>query len=449
MIMLVLDRDFKPPACTLGVGMTLDWPSMAHRHAAETLLKGRSHATVLAAMSPQLPHDLVVSLIQVARQRGVSMTLMVADLTGRWEFVDEAAMQDVAAGRLRLVAVAGGVPRRLGALVDYVPNSLWDVDRLLGTGELAIDVFVARVGQGVDEGTLSYGNMIGFSASALATKASVGFEVAQQTVQHAGAGGIPLDRAEVVVAAVRGLMTSSTPTSATPAQRSIARRVAALVPDGATIQVGLGAVPLAVIGELTGKQHLGVHSGILPAQLQSLIASGVLTGARKTRDALRHVATGVMGGDPHGWGSQVLLRPVSQTHDPSILLTLESLWAINSAFEVDLAGQVNAEFVAGSRVASGGGQTDFVRAAHGSRYGASVLALPARSRAGSPRIVGHLPAAHTATTSGSDVDFLVTEHGVARLRGGTAGERAASLIEVAHPDDRKQLRADWRVLRGA
>jgi 4-hydroxybutyrate CoA-transferase len=412
--------------------------SIDRRRAAESLLAGRRSARVLAAMSPQLPTELVAELVRVARVRNIELTLLVADLSGAWEFVDSTAVEDVAAGRLHLVGLAGGVPRRLSRLVDYLPNSLWEIDRLIATGELAVDIFVARVGAGVVPCEVTYGELIGYSESAMATAARVGFEVVLDTVRFDGAGGVRLDRADVVVVGTPNHDEPGAPAYSMET-KGIARSVAGLVPDGATVQIGLGAVPLAVIPELIGKADLGVHSGILPAALQGLLRSGVLTGAGKEVDCGRVVATGVLGGAAGEWGPEVLLRPISYTHDPVRLLAFESLWAINSAFEVDLAGQVNAEFAGEHRVASGGGQVDFVRAAHASRQGAAVIVLPSRTRSGHPRIVPALRPGCPATTPGSDVDYVVTEYGVARLRGRTAAERRTELIAVAHPEDRAGL----------
>ncbi len=408
------------------------------RRAAESLLAGLRSARVLAAMSPQLPTELVAELVRVAQARNIELTLLIADLSGAWEFVDESAVDDVIAGRLHLVGLAGGVPRRLSSVVDYLPNSLWEIDRLIATGDLEVDIFVARVGTGAVPGEVTYGEMIGYSESALATAARAGFEVVPDGVRLDGAGGVRLDRADVITAGTPQRSESGAPAYSMET-KSIARRVAALVPDQATVQIGLGAVPLAVIPELVGKADLGVHSGILPGGLQRLLRSGVLTGLAKERDRGRVVATGVLGGAVEDWGPEVLLRPIGSTHNPRTLLALERLWAINSAFEVDLAGQVNAEFVGGFRVASGGGQADFVRAAHVSRQGAAVIVLPSRSRSGHARIVPALRPGRPATTAGSDVDFVVTEHGTARLRGLTVEERRAALIAIAHPEDRVAL----------
>jgi acyl-CoA hydrolase len=135
----------------------------------------------------------------------------------------------------------------------------------------------------------------------------------------------------------------------------------------------------------------------------------------------------------------VLLLPLSQTHAPQILAAIPRFWAVNSAFEIDLTGQVNAEYVNGVRIAGAGGQADFFRGAHGGTQGRSVLALPARTTKGKPRIVPRLGPPGLSATPPAEVDYVVTEHGAAELQGRTARERALALIAVAHPDDRAAL----------
>ena len=191
-----------------------------------------------------------------------------------------------------------------------------------------------------------------------------------------------------------------------------------------------------------GNRNLGLHSGILPARLAEAISAGTFTGAAKLAQRGRHVATGLM--SQHGargapWPDSVLLLPLAQTHAPHILAAIPRLWAINSAFEIDLSGQVNAEYIDGVRVAGAGGQADFFRGAHGSAHGCSVLALPARTTRGNPRIVSQLGRPGLSATAPAEVDYVVTEYGAAALAGLTARERAQALIAVADPDDRAAL----------
>ena len=203
-------------------------------------------------------------------------------------------------------------------------------------------------------------------------------------------------------------------------------------------------VPEAVIPALGSHRGLRVQSGILPASLAGALGGRAFSPS-SGREGLPHVATGVMPLPPRApsWPAEVRLRPVSQTHAPDELARIDGLWAVNSAFEVDLNGQVNAEYLDGVRVACGGGQSDFFRAAHRSYGGASVVAIPSRSRTGRPRIRAILAAPHVVTSVGMDIDYVVTEYGAVRLTGLTAAERAVGLIGVAHPDDRPELSAAY------
>jgi 4-hydroxybutyrate CoA-transferase len=392
-------------------------------------------------MGPQQPDELLRALIQQSRALDVRLTLFVADLTGSFGFLDEADLADARSGRLEIITLAGAVPRRWSPAVDYLPLSLWDVDRALSDGRLTVDVVVAVVVPGPEPRTVAFGDMVGFTPSALTHASAVGFEL-RPGRSFPGCYSVPLEQADTVVTTgnVPALPTRP-PARLDAIQDSIGRQVAALIPDTATLQLGLGAVPEAVCAHLGGRRDLGLHSGVLSSSLRSLIRSGAVNGACKSVEIGRHVATGVLDADDDGpgWGEDVELQPISLTHAPDRLLRHDRLWAVNSAFEVDLAGQPNAEYAGGARVASGGGQADFVRAAHVSRGGAAVIALPARTRTGRSRIVARLAPAIMATSPGSDIDIVVTEHGVAHLTARTAAERAHALIAIAHPDDREQL----------
>lgn len=422
-------------------------PTQEQLSAAETVLSGRTSATVLAAMSPQQPDALIRAVLVAARRRDVDLTLMFADLYGTFAFLDDEAERDIKEGRLHLISLAGSINRRWSNVTDYLPYSLWDIDRMLATGTRPVDLVVARMAAGAHNDYADYGDMIGYTASALATNAKAIFEVIDQPSRKPfrNSQSVSLRRADIVLHAQPSIAGSqrATATEASAEQREIGRLVASLIPDEATLQLGLGSVAEAVVPWLEGKRNLGLHSGILPPSLNALIKSGVITGTAKSRDAGLAVATGVFGTPgktSEEWDESVALQPISATHNPRILSEHNRLWAINSALEVDLAGQVNVEFVDGVRFASGGGQSDFVRAGHISEGGASVIALPSRTRHGRSRLVPRLPSNCLPNLAGQDVDFVVTEHGAARLRGLSAVEKANALIAVAHPDDRSSLR---------
>jgi 4-hydroxybutyrate CoA-transferase len=420
-------------------------PTKEQQAAANSLFSGSGGLTVLAAMSPQQPTALIAAVIQAAQHRDVALTLLFADLEGSFAFLDPSCRRGLAEGRLRLVPLAGAISRDWSDASDHFPNSLWDIDRMLRQGELHPDVVLLQAGQGDTPNRLSFGDMVGYTASALAGDAIVVAEVVPEQ-GCPDAPTFPLSRADHLLQGPPSTPRRSATVQLSAEQSAIGRHVAALVPDEATLQLGLGSVAEAVLTNLDGKRDLGIHSGIVTPSLGRLIASGVVTGRAKSEDRGRIVATGIYGADTaqaNVTRQSVTLRPLSQTHDPATLARQRQLWAINSALEVDLSGQVNAEYVQGRRVASGGGQSDFVRAAHLSEGGASVIALPSRTAKGTSRIVARLPERHSATSAAQDIDYVVTEFGAACLCGRTVRERAEALIGVAHPEVRDPLRRQF------
>jgi acetyl-CoA hydrolase len=228
-----------------------------------------------------------------------------------------------------------------------------------------------------------------------------------------------------------------------PEDRAIAEHIAALIPDGATIQLGVGGTPDAVLAALGDKSDLGVHSGVISDAVVDLIEAGVVTNRNKEIDAGATV-TGLLWGTDrlYGWAHDnpaLSMRAVTYTHDAQVLSAFRSFYAINSATEVDLTGQINGEVADGRYVGTVGGQGAFARAGLMSAAGRSIVALPSTARDGTrSRIVAHLSAGVT-TTARADADLVVTEHGVADLRGATLRERAARLLAIADPRHRDEL----------
>ncbi|HSR86879.1 MAG TPA: acetyl-CoA hydrolase/transferase C-terminal domain-containing protein [Streptosporangiaceae bacterium] len=222
----------------------------------------------------------------------------------------------------------------------------------------------------------------------------------------------------------------------------IARHVADLVPDGATIQLGVGSMPSAVARRLRGHRDLGVHSGLITDAVAELIEAGVVTGARKGVDRGLVVTGFLMGtkrlvelaaADP-----AITLRDTRYTHDPAVLAAQTQLIAINSATEVDLTGQANTETANGQYVGAVGGAVDFARGAARSRGGIPIIALPSTAGPAS-RIVSRLSG--PVTVARADTGVIVTEYGVADLRGLTLAKRRERMLAIAHPDHRTALAA--------
>jgi acyl-CoA hydrolase len=229
----------------------------------------------------------------------------------------------------------------------------------------------------------------------------------------------------------------------TDVERAIGRHVAGLVPDGATVQVGVGAIPQAVLEALAGHRDLALHSLLVDASVD-LIERGVVTNARKRLHRGRMDVAEAMGTRRlfeflHD-NPAVNMESSEWVHDPVVIARLDPFVAINSALEVDLTGQVTAESLGSRQVAGIGGQFDFVLGASRADSGASVIALPATGRDGAvSRIVPRLTAGAAVTTPRFLADWVVTEYGAARLRGRGERERAAALIAIAHPRFRDDL----------
>lgn len=230
-------------------------------------------------------------------------------------------------------------------------------------------------------------------------------------------------------------------------ERRIAGHVAGLIEDGAVLQMGLGQVPEAVLGALGGHRDLGIHSGVIGDGVAELTEAGVITNARKTRDRGLSVTGWIMGSRrvynfAHR-NAGLRLCPSSYTHDPAVLSSHDRFVALNSAVEVDLTGQVNAEVAGGRYIGSVGGAAEFLRGAHGARGGLPIIALPATvARTGASRIVARLGG--PVSTSRSEAGIFVTEYGVADLRGRTLAERRRLMIDIAAPEHRAALDAESR-----
>jgi acetyl-CoA hydrolase len=228
-----------------------------------------------------------------------------------------------------------------------------------------------------------------------------------------------------------------------PVERAIAAHVAHLVPDRATIELGIGRIPEAVIAALGKKRGLGIHSGSIGDGIAELMAAGIVDNRHKEIDAGITVTLMLMGTrrlyDFADRNKLIAIRSPRYTHDALVLGNFRRFVAINSALEIDLTGQVNAETVAGRTVGLTGGQMDFVRAANRALEGRSIIALPSTSRDGRhSRIVTRL-ADGVVTTPRAEADCIVTEHGIAELRGRTLAERAQALISIADPAFRAEL----------
>ena len=338
---------------------------------------------------------------------------------------------------------------RAGVL-DVLPCHMSRLPGLIESRRLPVDVAMVQLAPAGPDGRHSLGVVGDYLTPALAQARTVIAEINDQVPGTVGEGALPPGRIDARLHTSRPLVTVA-PRGTGPTHNAIAKLIEPLVPDGSVLQLGVGSTPQAIARGLSAKQDLSIHSGVVGDWIVDLHQSGVVTNARKPIDTGVTVTGGLFGttrlfnfadGNP-----AIQLRPLSYTHDPAVLRCLEGLVAINSAVEVDLTGQVNAETLRGIHVGAVGGQVDFVRAAMASKGGRSIIALPSTARHGTAsRIVARLNDS-VVTTARSEADVVVTEHGAADLRGLSLRRRAERLLELADPAFRSDLAAELRCRR--
>jgi acyl-CoA hydrolase len=322
--------------------------------------------------------------------------------------------------------VSYGALGRLGRLpnLNVVPCHFSALPRLFAERRLPGDVVLIQVSPPDGAGRCSLGVGVDYLSDALQHARVVIAEVNDHCPRSAGTA-IAWERLDAVIHTSRPLLEAPAARPG-PTEARIAEHVAAIVEDGDTIQLGVGALPEAILSALSGHRELGIHSGMVSDGVLDLIEAGAVTNARKPADRWLTVTGAALGSrrlfEALNVHEEIMFCPVSYTHAPGTLATVGRLAAINSAVEVDLTGQVNAERAGGRRLGAVGGQVDFLRAAaaHG---GNSIIALPAK------RIVARLDG--PVSTARSDVDWIVTEHGACSLRGLSETTRTEQILRVA------------------
>lgn len=332
---------------------------------------------------------------------------------------------------------------RRGAL-DILPCHYAELPGLLAD---RVDVLLLSLADD-GAGRLSFGAALEYLAPLVDRARLVIAEVSDQTPWTHGERVLCADDVDIIVRTTRAPVAAPL-SEPGPAERAIAAHVAGLVEDGATLQIGIGGLPEAILAALAGHRDLGLHSGLASEGVALLAEAGALTNARKTVDPGVAVA-GLVAGGPRlmryvDRNPGFALRATAYTHAPDVLAAQHRLTAINAAIEVDLTGQINAEVAGGRYVGAVGGAADFLRGARASRGGLPIVALPSTvaGRDGPrSRIVTRLNG--PTSTARADAGFIVTEHGVADLRGLPLSERRRRMLDIAAPEFRSALEAGTR-----
>jgi acyl-CoA hydrolase len=381
------------------------------------------------------PTTLVEALIAQGAGIGDLSAFIATSFSGLFtpETADAFRLSSMGAiGALRAMTKAGKL--------DVIPVHVSQVGPLIEAGIIRCEVAMIQVSPADADGNHSCG-LISDYVRAAVSKARVVIAEVNEQVPYTHGETIPASAIDVAVPVSRA------PVEVQPARigetdEAIARHCAAYIGDGSVIQTGVGAVPDAILRQLHDRKDLGVHSGMLGDGLVDLIEAGVITNARKEIDRGVTINGALIGTrrlyDFADRNPAIRMTPTGYTHDAAVLGRLSRLVTINSALEVDLTGQVNAEQSGAAYLGGTGGQVDFVRAGARSPGGAALMVLPATAKGGTiSKIVATLSG--PVTTARTEVDVIVTEFGAAELKGQALAERTRRLIAIAHPDFREEL----------
>ncbi|MBU4276199.1 MAG: 4-hydroxybutyrate--acetyl-CoA CoA transferase [Proteobacteria bacterium] len=333
---------------------------------------------------------------------------------------------------------------------DFIPCHFHQVPRLIEDGP-PLDVCVTTVSAMDAHGFFSLGTANDFTSTAARKAHKLIVEVNRNMPRVFGQSHIHISEVDLIVenhVPVRPYLDGP------PKGEDciIGKRVAEMIPDGATLQLGVGSLPGAVADYLMDHKDLGVHTEVFGPAMVKLIKAGVINGRRKSIHPHLHVYTVAQGGPDmlefmHDNPSMASF-PVSYVNHPKTIAKNFRMVSINSLIQVDLTGQCNAEFLAGHQISGTGGQLDFVRGAYDSPGGMSILAFRSTARDGKiSRVVPRLEVGAAVTTPRMDAHFLVTEQGVVNLKGKSTKQRAQAIIGLAHPDHREELERQARKLR--
>jgi acetyl-CoA hydrolase len=355
--------------------------------------------------------------------------------------------------RINTIFVSANVRKAVHAgRADFTPVLLSEFPLLFKEGVLPLDVALIHISPPDEHGFCSLGVEVGLTKSAAESANIIIAEVNQQMPRTLGDSFIHVSKLDYMVPVDYNLPELAMGSAeANETTKTIAGYCAELIPDGATMQMGIGAIPDAVLKFLFDKKDLGVHTELFSDGVIDLVEAGVLTNAQKTLHPGKIIAGFILGTQKlYRWVNDNPLcefHPTEYVNDPFVIAQNDRMVAINSAIEVDLTGQICADSI-GPKIYSGvGGQLDFIYCASRSKGGVPIITLPITTKAYSiTRIVSKLKHGAGVVTSRNHVRYVITEYGVADLYGKTIRQRAEALINIAHPIFREELKAEAKEL---
>jgi len=344
----------------------------------------------------------------------------------------------------------GGATRAGGQAgwIDFLPNYFSEIPAQIQRGQIPADVVFSMASTMDAHGFFALSLAADYTMAAVAKARTVVLEVNPNVPFSNGHCHVHLSQVTALVERSEPVLEVGLP-SIGPVQQAIGKYVADLIADGSTLQIGYGGIPDAVVMQLSGKHDLGIHTEMIGDGILSLIECGAVTNRRKNHLPGKVMATFALGSAKlyrfMDRNPALEMHPVNITNDPALAGRNDNLVAINATLQIDLLGQCGSESLGSMPYSGTGGQSDFVRAANRSNGGKAFIVLPSTAKGDAiSRIVPVLSPGTHVSTSKNDIDYVVTEYGVAQLRGKPARQRALELISIAHPDFRAELREQAR-----
>lgn len=415
------------------------------RSSAEAVAAIRSGEKVYLGSGCAAPHGLIASL--TARHEELRGVDIIHHLTmGDAPYIAPGMEESF---RLRDCFVAANTREAVNeGRADYIPVHLHEMPRLFRRGVIPLDWALIQVSPPDEHGFCSFGIEVGVTKPAALCARNIVVEVNRRMPRTLGDSFIHVSKIEAFVEVDRDL-DEFHPEPPSGVELEVGRHVAGLIEDGACLQLGLGAIPNAVLGYLGDRRDLGIHTEMITEALPGLVLSGVVTGERKSLHPGKVVAGFIMGSrqvyDFAHDNALFEFHPTDYVNHPANIARNVGMTAVNSAIEIDLTGQVCSDSI-GERIHSGfGGQADFMRGAAMAEGGRPIIALPSTTADGArSRIVPVLATGAGVVLTRADVHYVVTEYGVAPMLGRSLRERAEALIAIAHPEFRESLLAAAR-----
>ena len=344
----------------------------------------------------------------------------------------------------------GGATRAGGQAgwIDFLPNYFSEIPAQIQRGQIPADVVFSMASPMDAHGYFALSLAADYTMAAVAKARTVVLEVNPNVPFSGGHCHVHISQVTALVERSEPVLEVGLP-SIGPVQQAIGKFVADLIDDGSTLQIGYGGIPDAVVMQLSGKHDLGIHTEMIGDGILSLIECGAVTNRRKNQHPGKLLATFALGSAKlyrfMDRNPALEMHPVDITNDPVLAGRNDKFVTINATLQIDLLGQCGSESLGSLPYSGTGGQSDFVRAANLSNGGRAFIVLPSTAKGDTvSRIVPVLSPGTHVSTSKNDINYVVTEYGVAQLRGKPAKQRALELIAIAHPDFRAELREQAR-----